>query len=288
MKKIILAIVLFAGITTLTYGDVLTQVLKEGAGVRAFSMGSAFTAVAQGPETLLFNPAGLGDVGATYRFEQYDNNGLLHTDYSAHLIAIGPFGVTRIRNQDLNGNTAELTAFGFGKRGNKGIDWGVNVKNVRQLGGPEGWSSDVGILVRFTPNIQFGFTGVDLFQSGLKVSPTARAGIALFTPARDFVLASDISFDQQPSLSYALRFGIDYQISDGLSLRCGWTNHAMTYGIGLRTPFLDMDYGVANHPGSGLVYLLSFKFGDEDRPRPNRYTSISRDCSGIIRPRWLS
>jgi hypothetical protein len=159
---------------TVFANNVMRDTLKGNIGVAAQSMGNAVTGLITGPSATLYNPAGLANPGFSYDYEQYDYNQLVYTSAYSNAISLFPFGIAFQKNVNLAQDSADLTAFGFGRRTANGIDWGFNVKNINAtvVGiSQQGWSSDLGILVRFTDNIQLGLVGQDIFRTWLTVNP---------------------------------------------------------------------------------------------------------------------
>jgi len=139
--------------------------LKRGVGVRAAGMGSAYTAVADDASSVFYNPAGLAEPGFAYTYgdpdtEQRSING------SFELLKMAYLGYGSWSTQ-LNTDEAKVTALSFGNRSGW-INWGLTYKTVAwTLNGvqQEGWTSDIGFLVRVTPQLRLGFLAQDLFTS---------------------------------------------------------------------------------------------------------------------------
>ena len=150
--------------------SLIYDALKSGIGIRAASMGYAFSSIADGRDALYFNPAGLSVPGFSYSYQnldyqnQYYNKGEYHSVFSSPL-AYGNWSI-----EDKDQNSVNVNSFAFGRKGSKGVDWGLTYKSVNSsVDGSNitGWTSDLGLLVHLFPFMDLGFVGRDFIQGDI-------------------------------------------------------------------------------------------------------------------------
>ncbi len=253
------------------FADFLYSSLKDGISIRALSMGGTLTAISKGPESTFYNPAGFATPGGFYQYESYDNNRIRYPEFTAHMFALGPFGISQFRKQDMNGNSTQINAYSYGRRGTKGTDWGVTLKSVSSSGtvNAQGWTGDVGVLAHFNRNIQIGLLAQDVYKSGITIPTTVRLGFAFLSDSQDLILASDLVYEPNPNggTQYVItpHYGAELNVSEGLILRGGWSQSKLSYGFNFALAVLNIDFGVITSPGETL-YMLGFKLGGMGSP----------------------
>ncbi|MFC1771044.1 signal peptide peptidase SppA [Candidatus Margulisiibacteriota bacterium] len=247
--------------------NLLHKTLKDGINIRALSMGNAYTAIAEGSNAGYYNPAGLARRGAMYKYQNLDYKNLEHNELYSHSLYVSPFEFQYWKNQDLNGDSVEVTAYSFAKTGRKPVNWGITYKSVlEKYQGHKntGWSTDLGILVHLTRNIDLGFCAHDLFKENLKVPATAVFGASVFTFNKAFILTSDIvTYKDGNKISLSSRLGSECNIADGLILRAGCFDEYLTGGVDLTLPFGELEYGFIYNLTSEQdpVHMLGIRIG---------------------------
>ncbi|MFC1751907.1 signal peptide peptidase SppA [Thermoproteota archaeon] len=246
--------------------DLLYDTLKSGMGVRALSMGGAYTALAEDGPALHYNPAGLSKPGGSYRYEYLDYKTTNYDEFGVHFVYASPFGLSNFHKYNKTGDTVDGTTFGFGYRGRKAIDWGLNYKTMQYKTAAKdynGWSTDLGLLLHVMPGFDLGVTGHDIFKHNLPIPATVTTGFALSLFERTFILCGDVDYERINDNSHFItRFGVEYNITEGLTFRAGVFKDRLTGGAGLSLPFVKVDYGmIMPTDGKGTQYLLSFTFG---------------------------
>src|SRR3989338_2551635 len=144
-----LAVILYLGEPP-AMSQFLEQSVKSPIGIRALGMGSAFTAVADDGTALFYNPAGLGGLGVGYEMGDLDLNSPLAASNRYNAISLGSVGYATWTRASTN-ESAEVTSYGFGRFGGRGISWGVAYKTINASltsGRSIGFSSDFGMLIR--------------------------------------------------------------------------------------------------------------------------------------------
>jgi protease-4 len=261
-------------ISAAAQSDLLYSTLKGGSSIRAASMGGAFTAVAEEGASFSYNPAGLALPGASFRTENLDYNHYNTTSFGANYAYLSPFGIGKWR-QEQDGNSAEVTGYGFGRHGARGVDWGVLYKTVSYSSlsaGTNGWSTDIGVLLRLAPFMDIGFAAQDVLKKDVSVPATFRAGIALFNPAKELTLTTDFVVDRFAHDEIHVVAGGEYQLTDGIRLRGGLNRDAITGGVALSLPILEVEYGFSSerNAAGGTTHMLGFKFGRGPTPTTSR------------------
>jgi protease-4 len=287
MKKIGVALLLIGFLTASIQADVLTsQILRGGTGIRAMSMGGAFTSIDGEGESLLYNPAGLATQGSSYTYENPDaSNASIRSGYGSFL-HLSPFGYGYFKREDSSGNLAEVSVLGFGKQNTNGIDWGLSYKSLSSsINGSRTnyWSSDVGMLLHLTRHITVGIAALDMIKNAVTGSSTLAVGVSAFSSNRKIGAATDIVFEK-PVVgkdSVTLRFGAEAQIAEGLTLRGGWGNQNYTMGVGFSLPFLETNYAVLipEDKTRQLTHQFGIKLGEGNNQSASKRYALFKPTS---------
>jgi protease-4 len=247
--------------------DLLTTALKGGLTIQALSLGGAYSAQAMGSGSIYYNPSGLAVPGGLYRYEVYDYKNTLYQNYFAHLLYASPFGFANWKVQDLQNNAVEVYSVGYGRKGKKGIDWGVTYKMIYERYNSyerNSWSSDIGLLMHFTPNINFSLVARDIFKNVTDLPTSFVVGGSVFSVNRDFVVVSDLEIDRSKSeIEYNTHFGLEYNVSNGLILRSGIYKDMLSGGVQISLPFAQIEYGViySQNQKNETLNMLGFRLG---------------------------
>ncbi len=264
MGMVCLCGVVFCGIPA--KASLLYSTLKDGFGIRALSMGNAYTAIAEGGQTIASNPAGLAQKGLSFSYENLDTESRTYSYFSSNSFFLGPLNYSSWKKEDKDGGSVEVSAIGFGKKGTNGTDWGLSYKAIKQTYGETqttGWTADLGVLVHANPNLNFGISAHDFVRSNAVISPTLAAGLCYFTPRKDLVLSGDVVIGTQTNKSdLTTRYGVEYEVAEGLKLRGGWNQGQLSAGVEVSLSLLHVNYGVI-YPSddSGATYMLGFEIG---------------------------
>ncbi|MEK7299331.1 MAG: signal peptide peptidase SppA [Candidatus Margulisiibacteriota bacterium] len=249
-----------------SYATDLYTTVKGGIGIQNMSMGVTGVSYALDGSALYYNPAGLSTPGGSARYEMLDLNSALYPQYGATLLYFSPFGIAQWNRRFASGSSFQVTGFGFGRPGNSGVSWGVNVK---QITGTEsgsavtGWSSDLGLVTRFTRNLQVGILAQDIFKDIQALPSTFRAGFTVFNDPRTMAFTTEWEFAKNPDARIITHYGAEYEVGDGLTLRGGYFDQNITGGAKVALGFFDVEYGVISDTRTGgqTVYMLGFKVG---------------------------
>ena len=277
-----------------------------GGSARALGMGGAVAALTGGGEGFFENPASLATVSQheilTFHaplFEDtiYDSIGYIHPigTHNSFGAAIARLGTSDIL--ETSTNTQPIGTFsseqyqgllGYGFKAFGGLDFGANVKYLRQqtdnLEG-SGVGFDAGILYHFTENqADFGHFGLANITLGFSVSNLLRPQVKLVqtndSPARVF----------RPAVSYlyqngnnALRLGVEGElVQDGVTqvkagaeygwentlfARVGFDGSSPTLGAGVNFAGFQFDYAFNQQDlGSLHRFSLTYRFGKYNDP----------------------
>ena len=262
----------FGGLDTTKASLVRGSFLARGAGARATGMGEAFTAVADDASAQIWNPGGLGQIGALAVLGQFDAAGLGTTiSYLAVAVPVGSLvagaSLETITYGDLTyrDTTGAETGKAFLMDGAFTQSWAM--KNPSWLGGL-GWTGvgievvqeayadallgiNLGSLVPLTPNFTAGWAwlhaGRLTEESGLP--ETLRLGSA-YSGARGRV-AADLEYETVGGIMSA-SLGGELRLLPMLALRAGYKMHGqeqvsgglrgVTAGLGLKLDRWSVDY----------------------------------------------
>ncbi|MCX5750318.1 MAG: hypothetical protein NT099_01400, partial [Candidatus Saganbacteria bacterium] len=142
--------------------------LRDGIGVRALGMGGAFTAVADDPTAVFYNPAGLVST-SRFRLERgyLDSNSQVYKNNDYTIFTYGAFAVSTWLRTTLTGESAAVSAVSYGRDGGNGIWWGFSYKNLTgnlPNSKTTGSSFDLGLLGTFPNNLSWGILFQDLLD----------------------------------------------------------------------------------------------------------------------------
>ncbi|RAP32935.1 hypothetical protein DID77_03905, partial [Candidatus Marinamargulisbacteria bacterium SCGC AG-439-L15] len=215
----------------LAIGDdaLLYSTLKDGVGIQGISMGNARTAGVEGAVSMFYNPAGFSVKGLEYSFQSHEQKSTELSYFGAHQFYLSPFGVSHWRKKKVDGDTTEVTAFGYGHQNVGGLSWGFNFKGIKDVQNSStsyGWSSDLGTILHVTRFMNWGFLAQDVVSDGsesLELPVTMRTGFSFFSKDKQWVFNTDLVQHKRPQekTDYALNYGLEYHFLQGMSVRLG-------------------------------------------------------------------
>ncbi|MBT5988568.1 hypothetical protein HOG75_02520, partial [bacterium] len=266
LKKIVFFLVLVL-IGQPCFGeDLLHDTLKNGFGITAFGMGSAYTGYAAGADSIFYNPAGTVIPGVMYNYLNCDYNQKVYSAFNGYSFYVSPFNFGYWQKENAQAQKVEVTAFSLARRSQNGINWGVTYKSIQETTNQtttSTWSSDFGLLVHFTPWLNFGLNLQDILGSNTSLTPSGRLGFAMATQKRDFILTTDLVYKKGDTASILeTRHGLQYRLTPGITVRGGFKGPRLTGGLSIALPIVDVNYAYQAAYGSeGAVYMLGFKLG---------------------------
>ncbi|MBI5240184.1 MAG: PorV/PorQ family protein [Elusimicrobia bacterium] len=273
------------------------------ANARAVGLGGAYTALATDANALLYNPAGLGLVGAheaTFMHNQYVQG--LTQDYAAFAFKQG-FGVnlnyldfSNIPRTTLANPDGTLGSFGISDLA-LGAGYGRSFYDGRlALGGgakylretidkvsADGYAFDAGVLAKIKerPGLSLGAAVLNVgpevrYVSTKEKLPSAvRAGAAYRCTLKgtDNTFAFDLSKVRTDKLRIGV--GVETLLSHLVALRAGFTTRndtdiGITGGLGVNWRSLAVDYAFVPFAALGIAHRISltFRWGSETEDRP--------------------
>ena len=253
----------------------IPNIAQINPGARQISLANSDVALANDVFTLFNNPAGLAQLN-------WKEVGIYYSP--------APFGLTELAN----GYVAYQQPFSFGSLGIGGMTYGYdlyreskiilgysyNYDNIFFIGAAANYHSysiqnygstgvfyfNLGALVYILDNLRWGFSTHNVNRATVAdqddqipvVLSTGFSFDILNNFSLNFALDKDIRYD--PSI----KFGIDYDLIEYLSLRLGGSNNPsrFTAGIGINYSIVSLDYAFFTHPDLGFTHqigiLLSF------------------------------
>ncbi len=233
-------------------GTTSATFLKLGVGARPVAMGSAFVAIADDVNSMVWNPAGLINIGKKeFSFMHLEHFQSIRYNSLSYAQPVGNnvlgFGLGYLATDDIRRTFIDINQYsGFRDDGSYNMEnrtffaagsrkiaddksAGVLVRWLSEKienHTADGFAMDIGYLHLLTDNILFGLS-VQNIGSTLKfiahqekLPVIFRGGLGFTLLDEKLKLASDIVWpiDYQPSIN----FGGEYKIMDFLTLRCGW------------------------------------------------------------------
>jgi protease IV len=266
--------------------SLLYQSLKDGIGVRALSMGNAYTAVARGTSAGYYNPGGLVVPGSMYKYENMDYKGAVYNSYTYNSLYLSPMEISNWKMEDINGDLVEVSSYAFGRRGKKGIDWGINYKSVTETYGgakSSGWSMDLGLLLHLTQNINIGINAKDIVKENVAIPSTLHTGLSFMPINESFILSTDFVFIKgKDKVNVNNHLGFEGCIAEGLILRGGFYDNNLTGGFKIVLPFIKLEYGFIYNmlDNRENINMVSFGLGKGlMKPRKKRRYSFFKPKS---------
>ena len=263
------------------------EFFKSSTFVRQAGMGGAATAVCDDLGSVFYNPAGLAKAGPLgFSFGSIDTNKEILDENHYYCYNIGPLAYLGYDKKLPSGARVKADTFGMGTRTGMGISYGITYKNVLVDDATQenrGYSADVGILLRVSPQFSIGVLGQDaLSDKKLDIPSSTRVGIA-YRPLEDwFIFAADSELGRAGPGDFT-HYGMEVKVADGLKLRAGIDRGNTTFGASLDIPFMRIHYAglLDKDAESGTVQMLGGEISFFERPtrpmsviRPKEYALI--------------
>jgi hypothetical protein len=241
-------------------------------GARSIGMGSAFVGLANDSYGIFYNPAGIRtfdnrDVSLFYSRPF----GLKELSYVT-VTFVQPFKFfnlgTSIKTYGFELYRENIFILSFAKNYEEIFYYGFNVKyfdlNIKNYGSDGTLGLDSGFLVKFSPEIQFGFcyqnfNSPSISKAKEKLPQIFSFGLSLLA-IKDLVLNIDAYKDVKFPLT--LKLGMEYKILNTLYLRAGFNDNPSKFatGIGIEYKILRFDYSIYTHQDLGYTHQASITF----------------------------
>lgn len=249
---------------------------QESIGARAFAVKS-FVAVANDVWAVFYNPAGIADlksreisfsyIPAQFGLTQLSEKGAVYYEPSLPVkfgIGIKSFGFELYRE-----NVLKITiARGFGAF-NLGLNLNYTFISIKNYGSAGAFSADFGFVSKPAKFLKFGFVVKNLISGKIgeaqeRLPKEIDLGIALM-PYSNLIVSMGVY--KELTFRECVRYGVEYNIVDFVSVRFGLSNYPVRYsgGVGIKLSRFQLDYGIDNHQLLGLTHqiTLTVKFGKE-------------------------
>ena len=301
-----LALIMVLSAVALADGIGAFSAFKNGIGARALAMGGAFVAVANDATAMLWNPAGLAQLGDT-RLSGMSTDlyglGITHqfigavTTFANLGIGLG-WERASIDGQivdtggELGGTFTWVEQAIVGSLATSVLDVamaGANVKYYLADNGlgeaASGFGFDLGLLVSLGDMFVIGVNAMDLAGSTIEwdgdttdvISGLYKAGLAMKLAEDRLILATDVDFDGTALGN--THVGVEFQVIDELALRGGvvltdnFQDYYFTVGAGINVAglYVDAAYILEETLGNTLVLSAEFSLGGllgEDEVEP--------------------
>jgi len=236
---------------------------------RSAAMGSISLA-SLGPESVLFNPSGIGGGGSgSACFSSAVPYGLQELSIRSFCAAapMGPgnFGLA-VSTYGRAVYRETTLAAGWSARFSGRVDAGVASRalnlHIDRYGSWTGWALDAAIRVPLGDRWTIGFSGTNLNQACVErrspVPQTARIGV-LHVPAGGLLFAVEIEKDARyPAVFHA---GVEWTPLPGLALRWGFCRGPaqVAFGFGLDRRRFGLDYACTVHPALGATHQAAVR-----------------------------
>jgi hypothetical protein len=268
MEKVkLLAVILLVAISSLSgfSASGTTAFMDHGFGARPLGMAEAYTAVADSPEAVLWNTAGLTQVGNQSLSSMYANvlnearNLALFYTLPVENIGTLGFGLVsvyaeNIEQFDVSGNSLgafsysdQLLMAGIARKILPDLSLSATFKYYQQtaLSSNSATAFDIGMLLQrdnwkygvVIENVLGGRLGVDPLPTAYRLGASCK----LF-PEENLTLALDLKFKEATVKTY---FGAEYWVLPQMALRGGLAAGKVNLGLGLKWNKITCDYSLA-------------------------------------------
>ncbi|MBC7188057.1 MAG: hypothetical protein H5U38_13615 [Calditrichaeota bacterium] len=244
-------------------------------GARPVGMAGAYVGLAQGPEALLINPAGIATAsgitgsafyGRPFGLKELDASGVslfYPLRYGGIGGAVRLFGRSPYQEQvfSLGAGMVVLPHLYVGATAH------LYHLRIASYGSASTAGADLGVLMNVTYNVRWGVVVSNLNRPRIgdcreQLPQVLATGVSV-TPAPPLVVTVDVHKDVRYPAE--VRIGAAYRPVAPLALRCGLQTNPGRFaaGVGLWAGIVRMDYAVSHHYDLGLTHSVSLTVGIE-------------------------
>ena len=251
-----------------SYGEVLSWT-KLGAGTRAFGLGGAYAAIAEGPDAVFYNPAGLAqsqkrEFTSMYSIMKLDQklnwNSYLHPLGHGQAVAGSWFRyyMDKIEKRDNSGNlegyidnTENIFIGSYALRANSHLSLGVNFNYLEHKVdsyNANAFSFDAGFLYSWKylklggviKNMGGEYDWNNSNDTKEEIPLTGIFGVAYY-PLKDWLVTADV--EKRTDVKAIYRAGIEYWPYSSTALRIGVNDGELSWGATFKMYGWQFDYG---------------------------------------------
>lgn len=259
-------------IFVLLHSPLLASFELNGNSARARAMGQAYIGLANTPDAIFINCAGLAQINhpsvSLYFTKPFGLKELLQGACSASFPTIlGNFstGANYFGNEIYQEQSLLLS---FSRSMRQKFSWGINLHymklQIAKYGSDFSLGIDVGFLTKITQKFQWGFFATNINRATYKncsepLPQTFAAGISIL-PLEDLIINFDVFKDT--AFPLVLRMGLEYFLFQRIAFRAGFSDEPteFCFGFGLPFSYFALDYAVTSHIDLGLTHYFSIQF----------------------------
>jgi hypothetical protein len=256
--------ILLSVVTNITTTDAAFENLTAGG--RSAGMGSAYVAVAEGPESIFINPGGIaqssGPSVCFFLSQPYGIHELTYEGASFLLpTSLGKIGLS-IKTFGNKRYSENIYAFTWGNRYGMNCYYGISIRTaqlqIHKYGSETVILADAGFLFKFTNNLICGVSVSNLNQGKIGKSKeplpqVTRTGLS-YKPCSEILLS--IELDKDVHFPPEVRGGFEIYPIKKLCLRCGFVRSPskVTFGAGFHFKKIIFNYAFTIHPVLGSTH----------------------------------
>lgn len=241
----------------------------SAAGAKGLAMGNVRT-ISTDATSLLGNQAGLAHLTKMNAFVFGENRFLLPdvNQFSAGFAlptASGTFGLA-MQYFGFEGYNEQKIGLAYARKLTKKLFIGMQMDylNLRipEYGNSGKLTFEVGVQAQISPKLMIGthiFSPITIDWNETDIVLTVFAIGASYQPTKKLTLSTEVEKDFEYPLN--VKFGLDYQIIQPLSLRVGLTTFPIqnTFGVGLHLKKMTIDIASTFHPTLGVSSGISIR-----------------------------
>ncbi|OQX95755.1 hypothetical protein B6I21_03760 [candidate division KSB1 bacterium 4572_119] len=234
-------------------------------------MGYAYTGMANTPDAIYLNCAGLAQLNSTAlsfnyvrpfgmkELAHFSFNTAIPTSWGHFAAGVSSFGNELYQEQ--------TTVFGFSESISEKFFYGINFHymklQIKGYGSDYCYGIDVGFLVKLNPRLNWGFFTTNInrasigksddllpqsFSTGINIVPLERINL-------------NVDLYKELPFPLELRAGIEYKLLDKIAVRGGFSTEPAQFcgGFGFFFRKIQCDYAVNTHMDLGLTHQFSIQ-----------------------------
>ena len=241
-------------------------------GARPTAMAGAFVGLADSPDALFYNPAGIANLGyfsssvfytRPYQLKELDMaTGAAVLPFTSYVLGLAYKRFGRTPYQEHTAYISGATTIAAR------VQAGVTVKffhlGIEKYGSASTFGIDIGFLAKLTRVIKWGVCAQNINRPTIgdcrEQLPLFYATGISYTPHSKFIVSLDVSKDVRYDPS--LHFGASFTPLPYTALRLGVQNapSRISFGAGLIVGRLQIDYAVRTHIDLGVSHCFSITF----------------------------